>query len=49
MLLLVGSRLGVDEQPFPPAVGTSVSRLVVTASKDDKLESDFKKLIKLLK
>ena len=44
-----GFTLGCYGQTFSPAGGNSVSRLVVTASKDDKLESDFKKLMTLLK
>lgn len=44
-----GSRAGVDGQPFTPAGRDSVSRLIVTASKDAKRKSELKKLIKLLK
>ena len=44
-----GFTLGCYGQTFSPAGGNSVSRLVVTASKDAKQESEFKKLIKLLK
>ena len=44
-----GSRVGVNGEPFSPAGGNSVSRLVVSASKVAKHKSELKKLIKLLK
>jgi hypothetical protein len=44
-----GFTLGCYGQTFSTAGGNSVSRLVVTVSKDAKQESEFKKLMTLLK